>query len=178
LVELLVSLAIMALILVGLSSGVGFGLRAWHHETAASARADDIETADRSLRLLLGGADPRAPAIGDGADIAWTGMLPAGRGRAALRLSVEDGKRLVLLWRPQPHVTSMEPAQMQAPPQREVLLDGVKAMNIAYYREGASPGWIGAWTGQALPRLVRIQLKPAKGGPDWPALVIATKPSS
>src|ERR1700761_3330441 len=109
LVELLVSLAIMALIMVGLSSGVGFGLNAWHHETIASARADDIEIADRSLRLLLGGADPHAPAIGDDADIAWTGTLPAGRGRAALRLSIEDGKRLVLLWRPQPHVSDMAP---------------------------------------------------------------------
>jgi general secretion pathway protein J len=172
LLELLVALVIMALLVAGMAAGVRYGLRAWSHETAMARTAGDLDTVDRTLRLVLATSDPGTRVTGADGSIAWTGFLPAGRGRADMVLIVDADHDLVLRWTPHPHAENLMPASAF---RQDVLLGGVAGLSLLYWQDIGSAGWHAAWQAQSMPRLIRIHLRFSKGdNQDWPDIVVRT----
>lgn len=176
--ELLAALAVLGLLLVLLTQGVRFGVRASGLRDRAVAARGDLETADRALRQAIQAMDPgtytEPPRIAGGPHaLSFTADLPLGalgadRPRAEMEV-VLDGRRLVLRWAPHVHAELFGPAP---PPRESVLADGVEGLDIAYAARGGA--WSGAWTAQALPALVRVGVAFPKGDARrWPPIIAA-----
>ncbi len=180
LLEVLVALVVLGFVVAGLTQGLRFGLQATARQERFTAERGDIDAVDRLLRRLLTQMDPgtsRTPTAvaGGRSSVAFVTDLGAAAAQlggtdAQVRLGVEGG-RLVLSWRPAPHVVRLGPP----PPMRTAtLLDGLERVEFAYW--GAvgkeAPGWKRDWQGTALPSLVRVRLLfPEKGGRQWPDIV-------
>lgn len=179
LLELLVAVFVMGVILILLTQGVQFGLRATQLQAGARDRKGDLEVVDHALRRMIALADPGVypePATLRGAAqaMAFTTELPIyGDGqmqRADVALSAEAG-RLLLRWTPHRHV---EPLGPKSAWQDVAVLDGVQRIELAYRASGASSAWSRTWSADRLPALVRIQVVFANGsGRRWPPLVVA-----
>ena len=180
LLEILVALVVLGLVVAGLSQGLRFGLRATARQERLAAERGDLDAVDRLLRRLVAQMDPgtsRTPgiAIGEAGAVTFTTDLGAAASalattQAEVRLGVE-GSALVLRWRPAPHAVRLVPPE---PPRREVLLDGLQRLDLAYWGQAGDgpPAWQGAWQQPALPLLIRIRLVFAAGsGQHWPDIV-------
>src|ERR1700756_2942831 len=58
LLEILVALAVFAFLVLGLTQGTQFGLRAWHAQAETIQATADLDTTDRVLRQLIERMDP------------------------------------------------------------------------------------------------------------------------
>ena len=186
LLEVLVALVVLGFLMAGLTQGTRFGLRALDRQAARAATAGDLDAVDRVVRRLIEAMDPgnaRESPVVEGSRgalrmVTDLGAAAAalGEGAAEVRLSVEAG-RLVMLWAPARHVTPLGPPPA---PRRAVLLEGVAALDLAYWgtaEEGGAPGWQPAWAQPSLPLLVRVRLvfpdtNPARR---WPDIVAAPR---
>ncbi|MBV9784138.1 MAG: prepilin-type N-terminal cleavage/methylation domain-containing protein [Acidisphaera sp.] len=180
LLEILVALVVLGVLVLGLTQGVQFGLKAWATQSRTTARRDDLDAVDRALRRLITHMDPggetESPHVtGTSGSFAFTSDLPAAASaletrRVDVALGVERG-RLVMRWTPHLHVVRFTPAV----PTEAELLRGVDHLEISYLRApGKGAGWQSAWTWDDLPELVRIRLVFAKGDPrHWPEIVAA-----
>lgn len=186
LLEVLVALVVLGFVVVGLTQGTRFGLRALDRQAARAATAGDLEAVDRLLRRLVAAMDPgnaREPPVVEGGRHALRMVTDLGAAAAALgsgaaevRLAAEAG-RLTLRWTPARHAVSLGPLPS---PRRAVLLDGVAGLEIAYWgppdEEGGPPGWQSAWDRASLPVLVRFRLvSPTGAARRWPDIVAATR---
>ncbi len=179
LLEVLVALAVLALLSGLLAAGVRLVLRVRGTEARVLHRHDDLDATDRALRALVGGMEPGAvgapPLIAGSADrLAFSAVLPQGAGIpgvADLLLALAPDHRLVLRYTPHRHVRLLGPS----PPVREAtLLDGVARLDLAYWPRTPPWGWLGTWDGPLLPALVRIRIVFAPDDPrHWPAIVAA-----
>jgi general secretion pathway protein J len=189
LVELLVALALMALLTAVLFGGLRFGLRAWEVGGGRMEASDRRQQAQELLRGLLAEARPPvaggalAPAF-EGAPerLAFVAPLPAHRGPGGLyrfTLSVvagQGGGRLVLAWQPYDG-----DARAGAPADRAVLLERVAALRLDFFGAAgpAAPRrWQARWAvPDRLPELVRLRLERGAGEPagGWPDLVVAPR---
>lgn len=189
LLEILVAITVLALLIVGLNQGVRSGFAFWSMQTRRSGETAELDTTARLLRGLFtdvpvqatggsaAGAAPVAIGFEGGADrLDLVGDLPTGFGdsrRADIKLSLRDG-RVVLAWTPHRHEqtagASPQPAEIE-------LMRGVQALEFAYWGDPTGAGraaWIAQWDGPALPQLIRVRLRFAKGdGRRWPDLVAA-----
>ncbi len=185
LLEVLAALAVLGLLLAGLSQGMQFGLRAWDMQARDVAWRNDIEAADRSIRLVIGRLRSAAelrdrPAlIGGPQSCELVTLLPPHAtdlaGPVAARLEVDAAHRLVLRWLPEPHVTWFGPP---APPQEAVLLDRVERVEFAYWKQqaGGGGGWQRAWGEAEPPSLVRLRIVFPRGDARrWPDIVAAPR---
>ena len=189
LLEVLVALVVFGLLMAGLSQGVRVGLRAWSMQARQSTQWSDLDAVDRTLRGLIARMDPggqrRDPLLRGGPHaFAFTTELPQaaaaqGIARADVALGVDADHRLVLRWRPAEHVVRFAPAP---PPRLAVLLDGVAALDLQYWRPargaqeagGVQAGaWLHAWSGRSLPALVRLHIAFADAARRWPDIVAA-----
>jgi general secretion pathway protein J len=111
LLEPLVTLVVIGLLMVTLTEGTRVGLRAWALEGQSGLRVGRLEATDRALRQLLerassGEANQQGTAFsGTPHALKFVTTLPDGSGaqathEAEITLSVTDGHRLTLLWRP------------------------------------------------------------------------------
>lgn len=181
LLELLVALVVLGLLIVSLSQGTQFGLRAWGIEQAMGSRVSGLETTDRALRLLFGRASPGDPAsrgdalTGDAHEASFVTTLPDGYGapvthEADVTLLV-DRRRLELRWRP--HYRRW----ISAPPAPAVisLVEGVDHIEVGYWSDGTQgQRWSSAWTGPDLPHLVRVRVVFRPGDSRrWPDIIVA-----
>ena len=183
LLEILVALVVLGFLLVGLSEGTRFGLRAWDTETRLVERQSDLDGADRLLRGLVAQAAPGAPNDpppfhGEKHRVEFLTRLPvAGEGLptrdAEVALGVDQQHRLVLRWAPRPHAERLTPA---APPRETVLLEGLDHIDVSYARwPEQGGGWVDTWDLPSVPALVRITLAfPKDDRRHWP--VIETAP--
>ncbi len=175
LLELLVALTVMGFILIGLASGASFGVRATGSQARLSEGKSDLDAVDRTLRRLIAEADPKAPLRGSSGTIALVSELPAGPGlapqQADIGLGVDGRGRLILRW------TKHFPGQLFGPPpapQEEVLLTGLRGIDLSYWSAAGAGAWTGGWNRPTLPSLVRIRIAFPEGDPrHWPDLVIA-----
>ncbi len=178
LMEVLVALAILGLLLVGLSQGTRFGILAWRRQADAVAQRDQIDAVDRTLRQLLTHVALRDS--GETGKLTFTGELPMAVAlatrRADMELLVDEEHRLTLRWVPKPHEVSLAPP---ADPTDTVLLRDVERLDIAYWRDadattGEPAGWTDDWPGGNPPRLIKLTLAFRPGDHrDWPAIIVA-----
>ena len=174
LLEIVVALVVLGVLLATLGRGVQFGLAAFDRQNRMIATGGRQEAVDRTLRRLIERLDPgtgndtdamvgthhvlmfRSPLPIDGSDMTYD-----------LRLSVDD-HRLVLAWLPHRHAVPIGPAP---PAHRETLLDGVSAIDLSYWSDGA---WHDEWRQPKPPALLRIRIAFPEGDPRrWPDIVEA-----
>jgi prepilin-type N-terminal cleavage/methylation domain-containing protein len=177
LIEVLIVLALTALILVMLGQGIRLGLRG----TAAFDRGvqtqRDMVPVEQALRGMLERADPgvypNPPLVaGTAHTFVFTTDLPdpatGATQRADVRLEAAGGQ-LLLWWTPHSHGLPFGPPPA---PEREVLLDGVSRLDIAYAARTAPSAWLTAWTYKVLPGMVRLTIVGATGQEAWPPVVV------
>jgi general secretion pathway protein J len=186
LLEVLVSLVVLALIILGLAQGLRFGVLAFQHQSAIIDRAASMDAVDRTLRGLVEQIDPGnrhdAPEIvGDAQSVEFTSELPQGAAaalgvvEAEIRILVDRQHRLILRWVPYTHATPSGPLPQ---PVDTVLLSQVDHVTISYWARSGPPHWLAAWTASEVPALIRISLTFQPGtGMTWPDIVAAPQRS-
>jgi general secretion pathway protein J len=164
LLETLVTLVVLSLLMAGLAQGLRVSVSAWQRQTRTLAARGDLAAADSTLRTLIARMDPggvsgQPPSFkGTSSSLVFTTTLPQGAGplittEADVRLAVDDGHELQLLWLPH-YRNRILPAPL---PGRVVLLRDVDHLEIAYWQEPKT-GWQLEWAGSRLPKLIRIRI--------------------
>ena len=179
LLEILVALVVVGFLVVGLTTGVQFGVSAWERQAHVIGRHENLDAVDRTLRRLIEAMDPGTstdplPFQGGTATLAFTAELPmaapAPIRRADVGLGVDAAHRLVLRWTPHLHVIRFGPTPA---PQTSELLRGVDHLQLAYWGP-TTDGWQSRWNQADLPKLIRIRLIFVKGDlRHWPDIVAA-----
>ncbi len=176
LLEMMVTLVVLGLLLVGLSDGTRFGLLAWRHQAGIVAQRDQLDAVDRTLRQLLAHVefeDSGPQDSGDSGGLAFIGELPASVGlstrRAEMILLVDENHRLVLRWRPLRHERSFV---APPPPTDTTLISGIERLEVAYDSGGAA-GWQSGRKSGVAPVLIKLNLVFPVGDPrHWPAIIV------
>ena len=172
LLELIVVVAVLGLLIIGLTQGVRAGLTLWDAQSRRIGETAELDAAARVLRTLLSGMTP-SPAAGfvaGGASspetkgtadsFSFVGDLPTGLGttrRADVTLTLSQ-RRLVLRWTPHRHELSISPAPE---PTETELVRSVDRLELSYWGSPSSDqaaGWRTQWDGPAIPELIRVRL--------------------
>lgn len=191
LMELLVALALLAMLTMGLAPSLRLEAHAWDAVDRDSGQAAEMQTAQDFLRRAITESYPASFVDQDGhRTLAYAGEadtlamvmpMPAYLGLGGLqilRIGVEprDGRRdLVALWTPL--LADTRDLAPGGDAQRTVLAEGVAALDLRYYgRESATepPAWFESWEGHAgLPKLVRLRVTfPPGSERTWPDLMV------
>lgn len=188
LLEILAALVLLALLLLGVYSGIASASRSVRSGTAAIERMDQLRAAQQFLRRELAQSlaapisrtDRGEPVYfqGDAHEMRYVAPLPGYLGKLGPQLQqlqlVDDGAgglrlelRLALL------PPDGGPPQALGEPQ--VLFDHIRAGGFHYLgtdSDGSALPWAGEWTAdRSLPQVVRIELQP-QGRASWPRLDI------
>jgi general secretion pathway protein J len=170
LLELLIAVAIVGLIVVGLSAGLRFDLRALASQQLRVARYAEVDAVATTMRGLVAEAHG---VLGTATRLSFTGALPAALDRPGLfdvRIALDAGRKLTLSW-----TAHRPPADENDPGEgTTTLLDDVAGLELAYYTIGPDKveGWQSAAAKEAPPKLVRIRLRFAQGDRrHWPDLI-------
>lgn len=188
LLEILAALALLALLLLGVYSGIASASRSVRSGTAAIERMDQLRSAQRFLRRELAQSiaapisrtDQGEPIYFEGSahQMRYVAPLPGYLGKLGPQLQqlqlVDDGEgglrlelRLALL------PPDGQPPQALGEPQ--VLFDHIAQGSFSYRGvdvEGAALPWANTWAAdRSLPVLVRIALQP-QGRTGWPRMDI------
>ncbi len=194
LLEMLVAVALLALIAMLLTGALGFGVRVWETAESVDERSrvaavqrllfQWLQEAEQTRMLGKDGEDLRGVFEGHASALRFMGVqqgigLPGGYYLNELYLREEDTPALVLRRRlVQPDRSGLVEAAPEADDgEARVIVDKVAAVEIAYFgRETAAsePEWLDSWSGRLdLPLLVRIRLRFAQSdGRDWPELIV------
>jgi general secretion pathway protein J len=189
LLELLVSMTLLALLIVLLFGGLRFGARAWDHNQAHSTGMDEVRLVQGLLRREIEQAypfwlttDPLHPTVDfQGAENAMMFLAPApqvfgGGGRARIVFEREaDGRYEQLVMRAQPELSIDDGTVREEP-----LLRHLAAVGFAYYgadSPDATPAWHDSWAGmRTLPLLVRVHVEFPRGDArSWPELIVTPR---
>lgn len=176
LLEVLVALVVLGFLMAGLAGGIRLGMRAWGAQDRAIAAHAELDAVDRALRHLIAQADPGDPSHaagvkGDAARLTLVTRLPAASNQAVdAALLVDAGHQLVLRWMPRRFGRPIGPPP---PAQQTELLDGVEAVQFAYWARNGEGGWRSSWNGNDPPALIRIRLRFADAARHWPDIVAA-----
>jgi general secretion pathway protein J len=191
LLEVLASLALLALLMVGVYSGIRTATVSVRAGTALIERSDQIRSAQQFLRRELaqslsqplGHTSRGEPVVfvGTAREMRYVAPLPGYLGQLGPQLQrlrlVDDGagdSRLELS-------LALLPPDGRAPlplGAQQVLLDHILDGSFRYQgldRNGAPTGWSQTWVdGQRLPHLVRVALR-VGGNEGWPQLEVALR---
>jgi len=179
LIELLVSMAILALLVGCIVGGLSIGRRAFDSDQANGndARAD---AAIQSLRNLLASAlpypiDEKNSAVFEGSEekIRFV-ALSEGRALRGGAYGVDlrrVGDELVLKIARRPE----GPKQGKSPVSTVVVLRGVRAVHFGYFGASGQGVWQTEWNSQALPNLVSIIVDFEDGRTSGPRAVVALR---
>ncbi|MGH8214517.1 MAG: prepilin-type N-terminal cleavage/methylation domain-containing protein [Rhodanobacteraceae bacterium] len=178
LLEILLALALLALVMLGVWSALAGAARITHSADALMARSESVHTAQQFLRRYLAaagmhpwvteaGAGTRARVFaGDATSMQYVAPLPMQSGHAglylqSLQIEKQDGGGMTLWLAYQPYLANV-PARGE--PVRHKLLTDLDGGNFQYLGGGAfgkPAGWRNDWTdANGLPLAVRILLKP------------------
>ncbi len=186
LIEVLVSLVLLALVLVLLAGGLRYARSTWD----AAARLDELAGADVAetfLRARLAEAMPlyeqrmagtvRTLFQGAGDTMSFVAPAPNGpAGTGLYRYTLEavagaDAAARTLGVRLVPHLPSLSDAALERPPEWYALMRNVRSVSFRYFGRDAvrsEPAWHAAWTrSDAMPSLVEIAIArdDREGGP-------------
>ncbi len=192
LMELIIALALLALIASLLTGGLSMAARSWD---SGENKAGDVGsmrqtqaflreqlTAELPLRIKKVAEMPLLFA-GERDELRSTAALPprvqeGGAWYFRLVIAREGDKSRLVLERVYPDPAALEPPGFAADAERSVLADGIAELAISYFGRDANaadtdmPTWRDRWDDrQRLPLLVKIEVKPQKG-PAWPPLVV------
>ncbi len=182
LVELIASLAVMALFSLMLAAAFGSRVDAWSRMERDTASAETVEATqglltDRIQRIWPAATfhfrQPAGPDFDGGPDqMTFLAPAPEAQERGPLRryrLSVDPSGDLVL------ESIGALALHQQTWPERRILLQGVQAMDLAYFvsAPGQQAGWRAEWRQPpVLPALIRVRLAFADGDRRrWPDLL-------
>jgi general secretion pathway protein J len=183
LIEALASLVVVGMIALMLVEGVTTGRRVWERMDVREARWEVLDAAQTTLRdrveqiypaTLYDKAPPYIDFNGTSEQITFLANPPESERPGALRrytLALDTATNLVLS-----SISDIPPPE-QAPVTREVLLHGVRQLDVAYFG-AAQPDylrrWRPAWTDESsLPEVVRVRLTFEPGDArQWPDLII------
>ena len=174
LLELLVAMTLMALVAVGLGSGIHLGTRVWERAEAGRAEWSERQTTRLLLQRVLQRLVPQSLSqeatdatvlfLGDRRTLRFVGPAPAesappGLYRMELALAPgDDGLELVFRW--QPYAGELLRAPF-AVAERRVLLRALDEASLSYFGS-REEGWLAAWSGRVdLPQLVKFDYRPA-----------------
>jgi len=187
LLEVLAALALLAILLLGVYSGVRSTTLSTSRGSAVIARLDEVRAAREFLRRQLSSAtalpwktrDGNVPVVfeGDATHMRFVSALPGYLGKLGpqvieivLAPDTGDGQAL------EAHFSQLpgRPVTIAAGAQ-DVLLGSVRALRLRYASRGSSQ-WQEHWdNATALPGAVEISLIPNEGSEAWPALVVAPR---
>lgn len=178
LLELLVAVAVLGMLLVLLEQGVGFALNASVLQVRRQERTADLPAADAAIRRLLAAADPGtypepAPFLGTATTLTVLTEIPGPDGlpQPADATLFAASDQLRLRWTLHHHVERFG----NLPQSLEMaLLDGVRSVRFDYFA-AVSGTWDTVWRGDALPRLIRLQLNFVKPDRHWPPIIVALR---
>ncbi len=188
LLEVLASLALLGLLMLGVYAGVGIATRSVHAGTARVERLDEVRAAQQLLRRELAQAmaqtidhdDRGVPLVFEGAprQMRYVAPLPGYLGALGPQLQTlrladdgDNGLRLEL------GLALLPPDGSQAQPvgKPQLLVDHVRWARFSYRgvdARGRATPWLARWTdGRTLPRLVRVELQ-LDGQVPWPTLEV------
>lgn len=190
LVELLVTMALLSLLMLGMASALRTMAQTEERVDARLANADEFRVATGFLRSIVGRISARknpAPItqgaspylfMGTPTALSWIGIMPArygAGGRNFFHLAVEPVQGApALVIRFLPWTDSAEfPDWGQA--ESRVLVHGVTSFALAYEDARQTPPlWVNAWERtDSLPERVRIELQTDTG--PWPLWVAAMR---
>ncbi len=186
LIEMLVSLSLLALLSLLLFGGMRFGVRAWDRNAAHGAGMDDLRVVRGLVQREIESAwpayvvtDPVHPVVdfeGDGRTMNFIAPQPqaadsSGRARVTFA-TARQGRHLALVMRLRPELAAGGESS-------DTLLSNAAALRFSYYGSpaGGTPSWRGDWPKSSrAPILVRIHVDFAKGdGRIWPDLIVAPR---
>ena len=194
LVELLVALALVALISVVLLGGVRFGARVWEASQVQSEAANEVHTIRRFLRERALSARP-ARAIGDDSEDGRAGfsgeaasfrlvtLMPDYVARGGLyhfeiaAADTGEDTGLAVKWWPYGGAEAGPGSGQRG------LLGGVEDIRLSYFGDADESGamtWQDTWRlGRNLPRLISVKVIFPAGDPRiWPELIVALPAST
>lgn len=187
LLEVLAALALLAILLLGVYSGVRSTTLATGHGSAAIARLDEVRGAREFLRRQLASATAlpwtfvgaSVPLVfeGDARHMRFVSTLPGYLGKlgpqvieVVLADAEGEGQELQAHFEPLPNSQSKVTEGAQ-----DVLLSRVHALRLRYAARGSAT-WQDRWTEpMVLPGTVEISLVPEEGETAWPPLVVAVR---
>jgi general secretion pathway protein J len=187
LMEVLAALALLAILLLGVYSGVRSTTLSVGHGSAVIARLDEVRGAREFLRRQLSSAtalpwkmtDDDMPVVfdGDGTHVRFVSTLPGYLGKLGPQVieitladDGEEGHSLEVRLSPLPGSQSKVVAGAQ-----DVLLTHVRSLHIRYAHRD-SPVWEDHWNEpMVLPGAVEISVVPEEGGDGWPPLLVAPR---
>jgi general secretion pathway protein J len=187
LVEVVITLTIMALIMLGLVSALATFGQSRSRVEVQLARVDDVRLVSAFLRATLSrsssayngrGRSAVAMFEGDARQLRWLGVMPARHGVGGLyqfRLSLAEGPdaREALQLQYLPYLGGGLETAWEAAPTRALVSD-ISDFGLAYQDDEDDAVWQEDWIAQAsAPQLVRILI--GAGGRDWPELVIRVR---
>lgn len=175
LVEMLVSLALLATAAALMIGGFTASRGAWRRMQAREEAGETVASAETRLRAVLEQmvvrarfeqATPYVDLDGDAERFTFASAPPAGETPGPTRpvqLSLTRSGELQLA-----------PVDKETDETSEVLLKGASALEIGYYDGGAAGGWREAWDRRpAPPQLVRVRVAfPAGDRRVWPELIV------
>ncbi len=196
LVELLVALALLALLSATLFGSLALSGRSWDAGEAKAAKTASMRTAQEFLRATLEGQHgqrmkkmPEWPLLfaGDRDEMRFAAALPArvqGGGVWYYRLHVTeiDGKPALVVDRMVPDVTAAALPDFGGA-EHSVLATGIRSVTFGYLgldpgatgAAGAEPAWRDQWQDtQRLPQLIRIEVETERGA-KWPVFYAAPR---
>lgn len=187
--ELLISMTLVALLLVLSFGGLRFGTRAWDAGNRHLDASTDVQLAQDFLRASIEQAYPALQDASTSGALAFQGSaekldflapLPRAFGAAAIaRMSIStvasgDSKGMLLNWA----LDLPSASNVGAPHGESLLLSNVLSVNFSYFgpdRDGRNAGWHRDWSERnRLPLLVRVSVLFQAGEErKWPDLIAA-----
>lgn len=187
LLELLVCLALMALIAVLSVNALGFGREAWQRADKASYHVETVNAVRNRLDEWLERAYPFDPSRstrrvfyplqGDDRNVVWSASLSAEadfNSLSRVKLTFDQQlQQLILYFEPERNDLS-EPGFSAS---REVLLEGVSALNLDYLEPGEPSRWVSRWQRRVeMPLAIRLKVKfSGERDPEFPDLIVQPK---
>jgi len=192
LLELLVSMTVLAFLSVMMVGGLHFGARVWERTESAAQDQGRVASVQALLRRQVAemaaqqvrGLDrrPRIAFEGSGDQVVFVAPMPQYLGQGGyyvIALETEaavPARSLVMRWEPfdreRPGLTLSEQAR------KEILVTNVERVVFRYFghdRRGTPTGWLSAWNdADQLPELIDVTVTFSESSEEhWPRLVAA-----
>jgi general secretion pathway protein J len=185
LVEIIIALALTALILASLSAAL-YGLsQGFTHATQRSEREDTINRVSLALQQAIeqaryieppNGAQAFHSLLGGAGNLDWLAYLPESSPLAGLyhwHLEPQEGELLLTLtpWIEPKNADNPEPPASLPPHQ---VINGLTAFSLSY--QNAKTGeWTDQWDGLLLPARIRLDMSTQNSGA-WPPIIVRLEP--